>query len=228
MSDTLILAKETNWEFLSPIFRDSIVETLYMAVWALVAGGIFGLILGILLYTTRSGGILANRPAFWTINVLVNVIRPIPFIILLTALGPLTKVVVGTTIGINAATFAIVVAASFGAARIVEQNLVSIDPGVVEAARAMGASPLRIIFTVIIPEALGPLILGFTFMFIAIVDMTAMAGYIGAGGLGDFAIQYGYRAFDWNVTYVTLAVIIVIVQIAQLAGNWLARRIMRR
>lgn len=199
-----------------------------MAVWALVAGGVFGLILGILLYTTRSGGILANRPAFWTINVLVNVIRPIPFIILLTALGPLTKVVVGTTIGINAATFAIVVAASFGAARIVEQNLVSIDPGVVEAARAMGASPLRIIFTVIIPEALGPLILGFTFMFIAIVDMTAMAGYIGAGGLGDFAIQYGYRAFDWNVTYVTLAVIIVIVQIAQLAGNWLARRIMRR
>jgi D-methionine transport system permease protein len=92
----------------------------------------------------------------------------------------------------------------------------------------MGASPLRIIFTVIIPEALGPLILGATFMFIAIVDMSAMAGYVGAGGLGDFAIQYGYRAFDNNVTYVTLVVIIVIVQIAQLFGNWLARRIMRR
>jgi len=136
--------------------------------------------------------------------------------------------VVGSILGLNAATFAIIIAAAFGAARIVEQNLVSIDPGVIEAARAMGASPLRIIFTVIIPEALGPLILGATFMFIAIVDMSAMAGYVGAGGLGDFAIQYGYRAFDNNVTYVTLVVIIVIVQIAQLFGNWLARRIMRR
>ena len=228
MSDTLILAKETNWEFLSPIFRDSIVETLYMAVWALVAGGVFGLILGILLYTTRSGGILANRPAFWTINVLVNVIRPIPFIILLTALGPLTKVVVGTTIGINAATFAIVVAASFGAARIVEQNLVSIDPGVVEAARAMGASPLRIIFTVIIPEALGPLILGFTFMFIAIVDMTAMAGYIGAGGLGDFAIQYGYQRNQVDVMVITVVVIVGIVGVIQLVGDMLSRLVNHR
>ena len=121
-----------------------------------------------------------------------------------------------------------VIAATFGAARIVEQNLVSIDPGVIEAAKAMGASPVRIIFTVIIPEALGPLILGFTFMFIAIVDMSAMAGYIGAGGLGDFAIVYGYRAFNDEVTWITVLVIIVIVQAAQLFGNWLAKKVMRR
>ncbi|MGP5643331.1 methionine ABC transporter permease [Corynebacterium variabile] len=213
---------------MSPIFQDAIGETLYMALWGLVGGGLAGLVIGVLLYTTRKGGVLANRPTFWILNVLVNIVRPVPFIILLTALGPLTKVVVGSILGLNAATFAIIIAAAFGAARIVEQNLVSIDPGVIEAARAMGASPLRIIFTVIIPEALGPLILGATFMFIAIVDMSAMAGYVGAGGLGDFAIQYGYRAFDNNVTYVTLVVIIVIVQIAQLFGNWLARRIMRR
>ncbi|MGP5082753.1 methionine ABC transporter permease, partial [Corynebacterium variabile] len=217
-----------DWDYLSPIFQDAIGETLYMALWGLVGGGLTGLVIGILLYTTRKGGVLANRPTFWILNVLVNIVRPVPFIILLTALGPLTKVVVGSILGLNAATFAIIIAAAFGAARIVEQNLVSIDPGVIEAARAMGASPLRIIFTVIIPEALGPLILGATFMFIAIVDMSAMAGYVGAGGLGDFAIQYGYRAFDNNVTYVTLVVIIVIVQIAQLFGNWLARRIMRR
>ena len=223
-----ILAADTNWEFLSPIYQDAIVETLYMAIWGLVIGGLVGLVLGILLYTTRSGGVLANRPVFWILNILVNIVRPIPFIILLTALGPLTKIVTGSILGINAATFAIIIAASFGAARIVEQNLVAIDPGVIEAARAMGAGPVRIIFTVIIPEALGPLILGATFMFIAIVDMSAMAGYIGAGGLGDFAIQYGYRAFDNNVTYVALVTIIVIVQIAQLFGNWLARRILRR
>ena len=227
-STVTLLAKDTDWEYLRPMFQDSVWQTLYMAIWGLVGGGIIGLVIGLLLYTTRTGGVLANRPVFWVLNVLVNIVRPIPFIILLTALGPLTKIVVGSILGINAATFAIIVAAAFGAARIVEQNLVSIDPGVIEAARAMGASPLRIIFTVIIPEALGPLILGATFMFIAIVDMSAMAGYVGAGGLGDFAIQYGYRAFDNNVTYVTLVAIIIIVQIAQLFGNWLARKVMRR
>ncbi|MDN5682697.1 methionine ABC transporter permease [Corynebacterium glyciniphilum] len=227
-TDTLLLAKDTNWDFLTPIYQDAIVETLYMAIWGLAIGGVIGLVLGVLLYTTRGGGVLANRPVFWVLNILVNIVRPIPFIILITALGPLTQVVVGSILGINAATFAIIIAASFGAARIVEQNLVSIDPGVIEAARSMGAGPFRIIFTVIIPEALGPLILGATFMFIAIIDMSAMAGYIGAGGLGDFAIQYGYRAFDSNVTYVALVTIIVIVQAAQLLGNWLARRIMRR
>lgn len=227
-TETLLLAKDTNWDFLTPIYQDAIVETLYMAIWGLVIGGAIGLVLGILLYTTRGGGVLANRPVFWVLNILVNIVRPIPFIILITALGPLTQIVVGSILGINAATFAIIIAASFGAARIVEQNLVSIDPGVIEAARSMGAGPFRIIFTVIIPEALGPLILGATFMFIAIIDMSAMAGYIGAGGLGDFAIQYGYRAFDSNVTYVALVTIIVIVQAAQLLGNWLARRIMRR
>lgn len=227
-TDTLLLAKDTDWNFLSPIYQDAIVETLYMAIWGLLIGGLAGLVLGILLYTTRGGGVLANRPVFWVLNILVNIVRPIPFIILLTALGPLTRIVTGSILGINAATFAIIIAAAFGAARIVEQNLVSIDPGVIEAARAMGAGPLRIIFTVIIPEALGPLILGATFMFIAVVDMSAMAGYVGAGGLGDFAIQYGYRAYDNNVTYVALVTIIVIVQAAQLFGNWLARRVMRR
>ena len=227
-TDTLLLAKDTNWEFLSPIYQDAIGQTLYMAIWGLALGWLVGLVLGVLLYTTRGGGVLANRPVFWVINLLVNIVRPIPFIILLTALGPLTKIVTGSILGINAATFAIIIAASFGAARIMEQNLVDIDPGVIEAARSMGASPLRIIFTVIIPEALGPLILGATFMFIAIIDMSAMAGYIGAGGLGDFAIQYGYRAYDNNVIYVALVTIIIIVQAAQLFGNWLAKKVMRR
>lgn len=218
----------TNWDRLTPKLEEAIVDTLYMVVSTLIIAGIIGLGLGVLLYTTRSRGILSNKGMYSLLNVVVNLIRPIPFIILLAALGPVTRGVVGTTIGTNAAMFVMIVAASFGIARIVEQNLVSIDPGVIEAARAMGASPWQIVRTVIIPEALGPLVLGYTFAFIAVVDMSAMAGYVGGGGLGNFAITYGYQAFDWNVTWVATAVIIVIVQVAQLFGNWLSKKIMRR
>ncbi|QFQ03042.1 Methionine import system permease protein MetP [Corynebacterium urogenitale] len=226
-NDTMILA-QMDWDRLGGFFQQAIWDTLYMVSVTLIFSGILGLILGMLLYTTRSGGVLQNKPVYWVLNFLVNFFRPIPFIILLTAIGPLSDILVGSRIGIEAAIVGMVVAATFGAARIVEQNLVSIDPGVVEAAKAMGASPMRIILTVIIPEALGPLILGFTFIFIAIVDMSAMAGYIGAGGLGDFAIVYGYRAFNDEVTWITVLVIIVIVQFAQLLGNWAARKVMRR
>lgn len=225
--DTLVLAA-MDWDRLGDTFTQAIYDTLTMVLATLVIGGLLGLFFGMLLYTTRPGGVLASKPVYWIINFLVNFVRPIPFIILLTAIGPLSDAVVGSRIGLKAAVLGMVIAATFGAARIVEQNLVSIDPGVIEAAKAMGASPMRIIFTVIIPEALGPLILGFTFMFIAIVDMSAMAGYIGAGGLGDFAIVYGYRAFNDEVTWITVLVIIVIVQAAQLFGNWLAKKVMRR
>lgn len=220
--------RNLDWGYIGPALLEAIGDTIYMVAWAFAFGGIIGLVIGLTLYTTREGGLLASRPVWLLANFVVNLIRPIPFVILIAALQPLTIAVIGSGIGNDAVVFVMIWASTFAIARIVEQNLVSIDPGVIEAARAMGASPLRIIFTVIIPEALGPLILGATFMFIAIVDMSAMAGYVGAGGLGDFAIQYGYRAFDNNVTYVTLVVIIVIVQIAQLFGNWLARRIMRR
>lgn len=225
--NTMTLA-QMDWDRYGNTFQKAIFETLYMVSITLLISSVLGLIIGLLLYTTRKGGILQNSVIYWITNFLVNFIRPIPFIILLTAIGPLTDLVVQTRIGTEAAIVGMVVAATFGAARIFEQNLVAIDPGVIEAAKAMGASPLEIIFTVIIPEALGPLILGFTFMFIAIVDMSAMAGYIGAGGLGDFAIVYGYRSFNDAVTWTTVAVIIVIVQIAQLGGNWLSKKIMRR
>ncbi|AGF71627.1 methionine ABC transporter permease [Corynebacterium halotolerans] len=217
-----------DWDRLGPTFVQSIIDTLVMVSVTMVVGGILGLLLGILLYTSRDAGILRNKPLYWVVNVLVNFIRPIPFIILIAMFTPLTLAVVGTTIGREAATFIMCIAATFTVARIVEQNLVAINPGVIEAARAMGAGPLRIITTVIIPEALGPLILGYTFIFIAVIDMSAMAGYIGGGGIGDFAIVYGYRAFDYEVTYVAVIAIVIIVQFAQLLGNWLSRKIMRR
>ncbi len=224
--NTLVLAAD--WNRLGSTFVEAIGDTLIMVFTTLIVGGIFGLLVGTLLYTTRPGGILQNSPVYWILNILVNFIRPIPFIILIAMFAPLTLAVVGTTIGRNAAVFIMCIAATFAVARIVEQNLVAIDPGVIEAARSMGATPWQIIRTVIIPEALGPLILGYTFIFIAIIDMSAMAGYVGGGGIGDFAIVYGYRAYDLEVTYVAVIAIVIIVQIAQFLGNWLSKKVMRR
>jgi D-methionine transport system permease protein len=217
-----------DWHTLGPVFLDAISQTLFMAGATLVIGGLLGLVLGVLLYTTRPGGVLANRWVFTVLNVVVNIVRPIPFIIFITAIGPLTIVAVGTQLGTTAATFALVLAATFGVSRIVEQNLVTIDPGVIEAARAMGASPLRITLTLLVPEALGPLILGYTFVFVAVVDMTAVAGAVGGGGLGDFAITYGYHRFNWTVTWLAVITIIVLVQAAQFLGNLLARKALRQ
>ncbi|QIS13345.1 methionine ABC transporter permease [Nocardia arthritidis] len=217
-----------DWDKLRPVLNESIGTTIYLVLVTFVVGGLIGLFLGTALYTTRKGGLLANAPINLLLNVVVNVVRPIPFIILLAALGPVTLQVVGTTIGRDAAVFVMIVAASFAMARIVEQNLVTVDPGVIEAARAVGAGPLRIIFTLLIPEALGPLILGYTFVVIGIVDMSAMAGAVGGGGLGDFALTFGYQRFDWQVTFVAMLIIIVGVQVVQFFGNWLARKVLRR
>ena len=194
----------------------------------MLIGGAAGLVVGTGLYVSRGGGILAQPVLYWVLNLLVNTFRPIPFIIFMAAIQPVARLVVGTGIGNPAAIFAISLAATFGIARIVEQNLVSVDPGVIEAARAMGAGPWRIIRTVVLPEALGPLVLGYTFAVIAVVDMSAVAGLLGGTGLGNYAITYGYRQFDDVITWSALVVIVVIVQLIQLLGNVLARRVLRR
>ena len=227
MIETL-LATGVDWDRLGPTYWQALLDTLFMVTITMIVGGFFGMILGLFLYTTRVGGVLQSRPIYWVLNILVNFFRPIPFIIMIAMLYSVTLAVVDTTIGREAATFVMCVTATFTVARIVEQNLVAIDPGVIEAARAMGAGPWRIIRTVIIPEALGPLILGYTFIFIAVIDMSAMAGYIGGGGLGDFAIVYGYRAYQPAVTWVAVITIVIIVQLAQLLGNWLSAKVMRR
>jgi D-methionine transport system permease protein len=218
----------TDWTTLWPVYLQSIGQTLWMVVATLVLGGILGLALGGLLYTTPRRGRLENRTLSAVLNVVVNFIRPIPFIIFMTAIAPLTQLVLGTFLGTPAAIFPMTIAATFGISRIVEQNLVTIEPGVIEAARAMGSSPWRIITTLLIPEALGPLILGYTFIFVAIVDLSAIAGSIGGGGLGDFAISYGYQRYNWAVTWIAVITIVVLVQAAQFLGNWLARKALRR
>lgn len=201
---------------------------LRIVALGLLFGGLGGLVLGTGLYVTRRGGILQQSVVWWVLNILVNTFRPIPFIILLAALQPVGRLVVGKGIGTDYALFVIAIAAAFGIARIVEQNLVALPAGVIEAARATGASPWRIIRTVILPEALGPLVLGFTFAVIAIVDMSAVAGLVGGEGLGNWAVVYGYRQFNEVITWSALIAVVVVVQLIQAFGNWLARRIMRR
>lgn len=221
-------ATAAGWDTLGPVLWESVLETVYMVAITLGISSIFGLIIGATLYATRPGNLYENRILFNVMNLIINLIRPIPFIIFLTAVAPLTKAIVNTTLGTNAAIVPMVIMASVVIGRVVEQNLVAVDPGTVEAARATGARRISILFGIVIPEALAPLILGFTFMFISVVDMSAMAGYIGGGGLGNFAILYGYQQFNQQATWVTVAIIIVIVQAGQMVGNWLANRILNR
>ncbi len=213
---------------LMPTLLEQTGIMMWIVALALFFGGIAGLILGLLLYVTRKGGILQQPVVFWVISILVNTFRPVPFIIFIAAVQPLARVVVGTGIGSDAVVFGISIAASFFIARLVEQNLMAVDPGVIEAARAMGAGPWRIIRTVILPEALGPLLLGYTFAIIALVDMSAVAGIIGGEGLGNYAVAYGYRQFDPVVTWAALFIIVIVVQVIQALGNLLARRVLRR
>ena len=211
-----------------PLLLTAIGQTLQMVLATLVIGGVAGLVLGTLLYTTRPGNLMSNRAVYGVLNLLVNIVRPIPFIIFITAVLPLTVQVTGTSFGTRAVIFPMAIMATVATSRIVEQNLVALDPGVIEAARSMGAGPMRIVWTVIVREALAPLILGYTFLFVAITDMSAMAGAVAGGGLGDFAIQYGYQRYNYAVMGITVAVIVVIVQVAQLLGNKLASRVLRR
>lgn len=215
------------WELRSE-FIDGFVTTLWLAGGGLVIGGFFGLVIGTGLYITRGRGIVSSRPVSVVLNFLVNFMRPIPFILLAIVLQPVSRWFGISAISNWHALIAIVFASTFGIARIVEQNLVSVDPGVLEAAHAMGASRWKVITTVLLPEALGPLILGFTFALVAIVDMTAIVGIVGADSLGKVALTYGLRQYDWTVTAVAILLVILIVQIGQFAGNALARKVMRR
>lgn len=215
------------WE-LRGEFLEGLWTTLWLAGGGIVIGGIIGLVIGTALYVTRGGGIAPHRGVNVVLNVLVNFMRPIPFILLAMALQPVSRWFGIPGIGNEHALVAIVFASAFGIARIVEQNLVSVDPGVLEAARAMGASRWKVITTVLVPEALGPLILGFTFALVAIVDMTAIVGVVGADSLGKVALTYGLKQFNWTVTAVAILLVIIIVQVGQFAGNALARKVLRR
>ncbi|KGR75100.1 methionine ABC transporter permease [Ureibacillus sinduriensis] len=219
---------KVDWSTFWPRIIEATGETITMVILTLIFASIIGVVMGLLLFVSRKGNILENKIISISLNVLINVIRPIPFIIFLVAISPLTRMIMGTTIGTFAAVFPMTIAASFAIARVVENNLISIDPGIIEASKAMGASPFQIIFGVLIPEALGPLILGLTFITVGLIDFSAMAGTVGGGGLGDLSMTYGYQRFDTSVMIVTVVILILLVQISQFLGNLLSRVFLRR
>ncbi|GAB3048049.1 methionine ABC transporter permease [Sediminivirga luteola] len=218
--------REINLEAFLPRLGDAVFETLLMVSVSFVLASVLGVLLGLLLYATRPGNLLQNRPVFAVLNLLINIIRPIPFLIIAVSIIPLTRAIVGTSIGPVAAIIPLTLVATVAVARIAESNLVAVDPGTIEAGAAMGASPVRVLFTIVIPEALGPLTLGLTYILVALVDSTAVAGVIGGGGLGDLAMRYGYQRFDWFVVGVIVVILIVLVQVAQWLGNVIARKVM--
>ncbi|HGO2386355.1 TPA: methionine ABC transporter permease [Staphylococcus aureus] len=202
-------------------------ETLYMVSIALFLGAVIGIPLGVLLVITRKQGIWPNIVIHQVLNPLINILRSLPFIILLIAIVPFTKLVVGTSIGTTATIVPLTVYVAPYIARLVENSLLEVDEGIIEAAKAMGASPLQIIRYFLIPEALGSLVLAITTAIIGLIGSTAMAGAVGGGGIGDLALVYGYQRFDTTVIIITVIVLVIIVQVIQTLGNVLARFIRR-
>ena len=203
-------------------------ETLLMIGISLSVSLVVGLPLGIILFATDKGLFLENRLIKGVLGFVVNLVRSIPFIILLVALFPLTDLIVGDTIGPTAASVSLSVAAIPFFARIVETSLREIDKGVIEAAVAVGASPWMIIKDVLIPEAKSSIIQGVTLTIISLVAYSAMAGVVGGGGIGDLAIRFGYYRYDNTIMIATVGILIALVQVIQLAGDWVAKAVDKR
>jgi D-methionine transport system permease protein len=199
------------------------LETFYMVLMASIIAIIIGLPLGIALYVSRKGNISAHPLWHQTLAAIVNITRSIPFIILMIAIIPFTRFIVGSAIGTNAAIVPLSVCAMPFIARIVENALLEIPKGLIEAAIAMGATPRQIIRKVLIPEALPSIINGLTLTIVSLIGYSAMAGAVGGGGLGDVAVRYGYQRFDVNIMLITIAIMVALVQAIQYAGDRTAK-----
>lgn len=204
------------------------LDTLSMLGGSLLLSVLIGLPLGVLLFLSSAGQLFQHRGLYALLSVFVNVLRSIPFIILMILMIPLTVMLVGTSLGVAGAIPPLVAGTAPFFARLTEISLREVDRGVVEAAQAMGATPSQIVLRVLLREALPGLIAAGTVTAVSIVSYTAMAGAIGAGGLGDLAIRYGYQRFQTEVMVVTVAVLLVLVQLVQMGGDWLVARVSRR
>lgn len=221
------------WQWYTETFKTQVTldqflqagwETFVMVGVSLVIGTILGSIIGILLVLTRPGGIEASPVFYKVLNIVVNIVRSLPFIILMVAIIPFTRMVVGTSIGTSAAIVPLIIYISPFIGRLVESSLLEVDNGIVEAANSMGATTFQIIWKFLLPEARGSLILNFTTATIGLVGATAMAGAVGGGGIGDLALNYGYQRFDSVAMFYTVVSLVVIVQAIQSIGNFLAKR----
>ncbi|MBR4151594.1 MAG: ABC transporter permease [Selenomonadaceae bacterium] len=211
-----------------PLLSKALGETIYMVVVSMAIASAIGVPLGVFLHTTAKGQILENIFINQTIGSVVNAVRSIPFIILMVAIIPFTRFIVGSAIGTTAAIVPLVIASIPFIGRQVETSLKEVPAGLVEAALAMGATPAQIITKVLLPEAMPGIVSQLTTVIIALVGESAMAGAIGGGGLGDLAIRYGYQRFRPEVMLATVVVLIVLVQLVQFIGNTLAKRLDKR
>ena len=210
---------------LQEALKTSLFETFYMVGFSLIISVIAGGILGLVLYLTTSKLFFKNAIINQTFGVVVNILRSIPFIILLVLLLPVTKAIVGTTIGAKSVVVPLTVTAIAFYARLAQAAFAKVDNGVLEAAHACGAHPLKIIFSILIPEALLGLINGVTVTTISLIGYSAMAGTVGGGGLGDLAIRYGYQRYETEVMFICVAILVVIVQLIQLTGDSMAKKV---
>jgi D-methionine transport system permease protein len=203
-------------------------ETLLMVAVAAGLGTLFGLPLGVFLATSGKGELFAAPWANRVLGVVVNAARSTPFIILVVAIIPFTRLIAGTSIGTNAAIVPLTVAATPFIARLIEGAIREVDQGLIEAARAFGASPLTIVLKVLIPEALPGIVLGLTLAVVSLIGFSAMVGAVGGGGLGDLGIRYGYQRFMPDVMAAVVLVLIVLVQAVQSIGDRFAHRLNKR
>ncbi|MEG6615850.1 methionine ABC transporter permease [Peptococcaceae bacterium 1198_IL3148] len=213
---------------MAPELWKATYQTIIMVGATMIFASIIGIPLGVLLVTTEKGSILENQPICSVLGWFTNVFRSLPFIILLIALFPFTRLIVGTTVGTAAATVPLVVGSAPFVARIVETSLKEIDRGVIEAAISMGARPWQIITKVLLPEALPGIILGLTITTVTVIGYTAMAGVVGGGGLGDLAYRYGFQRFDTITTWAVVVILVVMVQLVQSFGSWLSNTVNKK
>ena len=213
------------WSEMFDLFVSSFWETLIMVGISGLIGAVVGVPLGVLLYLTDRNGVLQNLPTNRVVGILVNAVRSTPFIILLVAVIPFTRLIVGSSIGTMAAVVPLTIAAAPFVARLVETALREVDRGLIEAAQSMGATTGQIVTKVLLPEALPGIVAGLTITFVSLVGYSAMAGAIGGGGLGDLGIRYGYQRFLPEVMITVVLILFVFVQLVQTFGDWLVRRL---
>lgn len=211
-----------------PLIGKGILESIYMTFWGSLCSGILGLIIGVLLAITNKNGLSPNRFIYFVIGTIVNVIRSIPFIILLIFVGPLTRLLVGTTLGPKGVLVPLVISAAPYVARVVETALFEVPQEIKEAAKSMGAGVLTTMFRVVIPEAMPSLLSGGVITITLILGYSAMAGIVGGGGLGDLAIRYGYYRYESQVMMVVVILLILVVQVIQYSGFKMVKKIDKR
>jgi D-methionine transport system permease protein len=218
-----------NWSNLNwSIVGEATVDTLLMTGWSLLFTVIIGLPLGVYLFLTSENQLLQNKPVYQVLSFIVNVLRSVPFLILLIVLIPFTRFVVGSALGVPGAIPPLVVGAAPFFARLVENVLRELDPGISEASKAMGATPAQTVLWALLPEALTGIIAAIIVTAITLVNYSAMSGVIGGGGLGDIAIRFGYQRYQTDMMVVTVIILIVLVQLIQSFGDKLVAKFMRK